>query len=111
MDYLGSFFKWCNQFGIANDSALLAIIGIAVCYFMWKQLRVFKKYHSMAANSAVRTIQLLEGLKEKHERIDDWHITCSQHEAPDLAQKETMKEKIDNVEDHLKEIKKTLLFK
>lgn len=111
IEQIEDFFKQSNQFGIHNDTAILAIIGSMVAYFMYKQMKFYKKHYEKVSSVAEKNTRLLEYLIKEHERIDNYHSVCIKDNGSVIAQRQTITEKVDNLEDHLKEIKKQLMFR
>ena len=105
------FLDWATVLGIHNDVVILGLIGVGVLYFMYKQQKNQTEYSERNKKFLDKLEDVLVYLKDQHENIHNYHAGCTKDNATILAQRETMSEKVDNLEDHLKEIKKQLLFK
>lgn len=115
MDFIKSIFQFFEKVGIQDEFILLIFVGVAVAYLIWKSNRIFRSYHINLMQFLQRFEQKMDWLKDVHDRNESrleqqeesFRAQITQHE----VQKEAVKEKLDNLEDHMKEIKKQLLFR
>lgn len=115
MDSIKNIFKQFESIGIADEFIILAFIGAIVAYLMQKQCRIFKSYHN---NMTSNFLSYQSDIISLRKAIHNLNTTIIKHD--DIVSKQLNEtsvqrgmvgEKIDGLEDHLKEIKKQLLFK
>lgn len=115
MESIKTVFELLEKLGIQDEFIILAMIGAVVAYFLYKQNKLFQSYHALMQTMMSRIEQLLSNVKigvdgfdsrcdACEQRLNSWHTDAE-------VWKETTNEKMDNLEDHMKEIKKQLLFK
>lgn len=92
---------------------MTVICAASVVYLLYKQS--IQTYRAIVQETMNRIEQLLKNVKTGVDNFDSRCDACKQlrnsWHVDSEVWKETMNEKIDNLEDHMKEIKKQLLFK
>lgn len=115
MDTVQSIFKTLESLGIQDEFIVLSLAFLGVAYFLYKQNKLFHSYHKSMRSSTDKLDKTLSALKEAVDKFDTRCDGCEQlrnNEHTDSeVQRETFNEKLDNLEDHMKEVKKQLLFK
>jgi hypothetical protein len=132
--YMKYFFQIFESMGLHQEFVILSMIGIVVTWLLWKQSRLFRAYHKTLVTFLAKQDQKVDGLEghwkkfdleEVKDKIDglgnNWVrfnaqcSDCAKHrvelDKEYAVWRESVNEKFDQVEDNLKEIKKTLLFK
>ena len=121
MEQIKTFFEACQQIGMQDEQVLLAIVGALLAWFVWRQNKIFKVYHQListsitAINVAIQTMsKSIVDINDYQKKIDDHLIyqdrMVNAQYTQNEIQRETVKEKLDGLEDHIKEVKKHLIF-
>ena len=115
MELIKSIFEQFESIGVADEFIVLAFIGAIVAYLMWKQCRIFKSYHNNMTKNFMEYRSDVVSLKKAIYKLNETIIRHDDIVVKQLSetavQRGMVGEKIDGLEDHLKEIKKQLLFK
>lgn len=114
MDFLAQTFKQFKSIGVEEEFILLAFVGLGVIQLLFLHYRLLRKNSKLFLVMVKKIDDTATLLVKKLKNLDDYHTGCANRSAEEMiktwVQRKTLEEKVDTLEDQVKEVKKQMLF-
>lgn len=104
METIKEIFDFFKGIGLEDHVIVLSLVQGALMYFMQKFYKQLKAHQKVVSDYILTSTKALKHLKEEHDKLNEKTATTD-------IWRESIKEKLDSLEDHCKEIKKAQLYR